>query len=326
MGSQYWVSPFVLGSGIQPTFLVREFERDRVRHEGRVERLHTYFDRADAIASWARSLVDLRLGSARIGLELDNTNLTYVDVTTLSSLLPGVTIVDVSRLVPAIMATKSEEELEAMRMASEYTDRALEAFADRVTAGVSEAELEHVMRHAAEAAGSVGLRGSVALGRRAGLPHVGGGDTVAEVGDVAVTEISGYRYGYCAAACRTAVIGSNPGVERLYTVARVALERGIAAMRPGVAAGHVYDVVRATVVDAGFGATMRHRAGYANGLQANGRLNISLAPGENDVLDEGMTFHLPILLFMPGEYSVACSQSVVVTSDGTEVLGSFRSS
>jgi Xaa-Pro dipeptidase len=139
-------------------------------------------------------------------------------------------------------------------------------------------------------------------------------------GDVAVTEVSGYCNNYCAALCRTGIVGQQPEIESLYTVARESVDAALAALRPGALAGDVDRAARAVVDRAGKAHTFRHRAGYANGIQANGRLNISLKPDATDVIEEGMTFHLPIILFEKGKFSVACSETAVVTPGGGRPL------
>lgn len=45
-----------------------------------------------------------------------------------------------------------------------------------------------------------------------------------------------------------------------------------------------------------------------------------ISPGEERELRPGMTFHLPVCVFVPGRYGTGFSESVAVTETGCEVL------
>jgi Xaa-Pro dipeptidase len=319
-GSQFWVAPVIVPRQGEPAYLVRLFDEERVRLESRVARIASYFDRDDAVDRWADLLRSMGLADARLGLELDNLDLTHRDVTRLQSLLPRIQIVDVSGLLPAVMAVKSAEELDVMRVAARRTRIAVETFRDGIRVGIVERELRAAMEAAVRADGSEELRGGVAFGLTTAVPHAGDGDVSLAADDVAYTECSGYHLGYCATICRTAVVGSHPAAERLYDVARRAVDAVERALRPGTTAGAVDAACRSVVEDAGLGATFRHRTGYSVGLRANGRLNLSLKPGATDVIEAGMTFHTPIILIEPGVAGVGCSETFLVTDGGGEPL------
>ena len=319
-GSQFWVAPVVIPRDGDPAYLVRRFDEERVRHESRVARLETYFDRDDAVPRWADLLRSMGLGSARLGLELDNHDLTHRDVTALQELLPGLRVVDVSDLLPRLMAVKSNAEIAVMRVAARRSRLAVDAFQSGLAVGISERELRARMEAAATSDGGEALRGGVAFGETTALPHAGDGATQLRSDDVAYTECSGYHLGYCATICRTAVMGRHRAAERLYDVARRAVDAVEVTLRPGVTAGEVDAACRQVVEDAGHGSAFRHRTGYAVGLRANGRLNLSLKPGATDRIEAGMTFHTPIILIEPKVVGVACSETFLVTERGAEPL------
>jgi len=319
-GSQFWVAPLVVPVSGEPRFLVRRFDEDRVRAEGRIAAIETYFDRDDAIDSWAALLREAGLDRARIGLELDNHDLTHRDVTELQRRLPGLVVEDVSDLVPRLMARKSEEELLAMRIAGRRTRAAVEAFRIGLAPGVRELDVRAAMEAAVRDAGGDAMRGGVAFGSHTTVPHGDDGETRLAQGDPAYTECSGYHLGYCATLCRSAVLGRSVAAERLYDVARAAVDAVEAALRPGATTGAVDAAAREIVERAGHGAAFRHRTGYAVGLRANGRLNLSLRPGGMETIEAGMTFHTPIILIDPDVAGMACSETFLVTETGAEPL------
>lgn len=322
-GSQFWVAPLVIAPGIEPAWIVREFERDRIDNESPVPAFSGYFDRDDAVRVWADALRELGLSACKLGLELDNLDLTYRDVLELQRLLPDLRVVDVSDLLPRVMAKKSREELAVMRASMHYTEAAIQALGRCVSDGVTERQARAAMRTAAIEAGASDLRGGVAFGQHSAVPHSGDADVILRPGDVYVTETAGYARGYCAALCRTGILGTNSPAEAMYMLAREAVEAALDAMRPGALTGDVDRAARAVVERAGRPEIFRHRTGYSNGLRANGRLNLSLKPAGTEILEEGMTFHTPVILFEKGRFSVACSESAVVTAEGGQPLSTL---
>jgi Xaa-Pro dipeptidase len=87
-----------------------------------------------------------------------------------------------------------------------------------------------------------------------------------------------------------------------------------------VTTGDVDAAARDVVEGAGFGHAFRHRSGYSVGLRANGRLNISIKPGDREVIESGMTFHTPIILIENGVVGVGCSETFLVTDGGEQPL------
>ncbi|HUG29465.1 MAG TPA: Xaa-Pro peptidase family protein [Candidatus Limnocylindria bacterium] len=319
-GSQFWVAPVIVPASGEPAVLVRRFDEDRVRLESRIQRVATYFDHDDAIDAWAELLHDMGLGRARLGLELDNGDLTHRDVTELQARLPHLVVEDVSSVVPHLMAVKSDEEIAVMRIAARRTRLAVGAFKSGLQPGATEIAVRAAMEAAVLADGSEGLRGGVSFGAGTLIPHNSEGPRRIAAGDPAYIECSGYHLGYCATLCRSAVVGRNRAAERLYDVARAAVDAIEATLRPGTTGDAVDAAARGVVDRAGLGPAFRHRTGYSVGLRANGRLNLSLKPGATEPIEAGMAFHTPIILIQPGVGGMACSETFLVTASGVECL------
>ncbi|HEX6509415.1 MAG TPA: M24 family metallopeptidase, partial [Chloroflexota bacterium] len=117
-----------------------------------------------------------------------------------------------------------------------------------------------------------------------------------------------------------AVLGRHPGAESLHALAEEALEAAIAAIKPGVTAGAVDAAARTVIERSGRPQVFRHRTGYQTGINWSERGNLSLEPDAADVLEADMTLHMPIILFQEGEYGLGCSEQVVVTERGAEIL------
>jgi Xaa-Pro aminopeptidase len=316
-----WTSPLILAPGRPATFVLRRYDEDRVRADGSVDELVTFFGEDDVVPVWADTLRALGLERARLGLELDCWGVTPRDVQELARLLPDLRIVDVSRLVVEVMDVKSDEEVAVLRRAMALTRVGVEAFYGALREGASEAEVLLATWGALVEAGSETPRiSALLLGERSALPHGMPARARLEPGGVAFTELSGVQAGYCAGLVRTAVLGRNPAAEELHRVAEEAQQAAIDALRPGATTGEVDAACRGVVERAGRGETFRHRTGYTIGLGWQGRGNTSLKPGGRDIIQQGMAFHMPTILFERGRFGVGCSETVLVTAAGAEVL------
>ncbi len=279
------------------------------------------FDPIDPPLFLARRLQELGLGSSAIGYEGDGWGMTPGDLSTLSGSLPKAKMVDVGGIVARIGEIKSEEEIALMREVSQMTVAGYRAFVEALAVGKTEAEV------AAETMAALIRSGSewpyyhpfVISGARSRLPHAIWSDRKIESGDPVFLELSGSRLRYHSAIVRTAVVGQNEFAAELYGLARAAQESSIAAIRPGALTGEVDKACRAPLVEAGRLATLKNRCGYAIGIDWTARKALSLRPGGEDVLVEGMTFHMPTILY-DGGIGVGCSETVVVTADGCESL------
>lgn len=320
-GGYFAPFPLVVGRSGEPAMVCRLYDADGVRTQGVVEDVATYFGHPDLHRAWAGALHAAGLQRSRVGFELGISGMTPADVGELRRLLPDLQVVDASRLVSTVWAVKSAAELELMRQAMSLAKVAIETFRSGLREGVTESELGlQIDQAVVRAGGDCKQFFTLLFGRRTALPHGVPGDLPLRSGDVAFTELAGWRHGYAAALVRTAVLGSNPAAEALMAVAEEAQQAALEAARPGRTTGDVDAACRGVVQRAGRGACFRHRTGYGIGIGWYERGNVSLEPDGEDVLQPGMTFHMPTILFEKGEFSVGCSETIVLTEDGAEVM------
>jgi Xaa-Pro dipeptidase len=313
--------PLILAPQRAPTYIVRKYDEDAVRAQSCIEDIVPYTQQHDLPKVWADALRRARLDRSRLGLELGCWNLAPADVAALQAQLPELRIVDASRVVPSVAAVKSALELEAMRQSMALTDLAVRTFQRSLREGATESGVARAIEAAvAEAGGALRPGYTLVFGARTRLPHGRPAAHALGANEPAFTELGGLKHGYAAGLCRSAVLGRHPRAESLHALAEDALEAALAAIKPGATAGEVDAAARRVIDRSGRPEVFRHRAGYQSGINWSERGNLSLEPGSEDVLQEGMTLHLPIILFQEGEYGLGCSENVVVTAHGPEIL------
>jgi len=323
----YWYQTLVVPMDKDPVFVTRLLEDSNAEHLTWVEDRRPYRDSEDWVDKTRQVLVDLGLGSKRIGVEKQSWFITIRDYERLQDMLPDAHWVDCSMLVEEGRMIKSPAELGYMRQAAKAAEVSIQAGIDTVQAGVNENEVAAAVYAAQINAGSeyTGLPSFVTAGKRSFLGHVTWYRETIKPDDTVFMEIPGCINRYHAALMRNVYVGTPPDKMIKATDTMVlALEESIKFIKPGVTAHDAHMFCSKVIEDAGLGVTMEHRAAYSIGIGfapdwGEGYI-ISMNEGEHRELRAGMTFHLIPLVFIPGLSSVGVSETVLVTETGCETL------
>jgi Xaa-Pro aminopeptidase len=246
---------------------------------------------------------------------------------TLKEQLPASTFVDATQVVLDARTIKSASELEYMRRAGELTWKGLQASLAATADGVTDNEIVAAGYAAMIAAGSelMSIDGMCMAGARAGLgPHTPHKRTTVHQGETVYLEYTGTYNRYNAPSMRSAVIGPpSEDIRRLSDAAIETLNLLIDNIAPG-RTGHEVARAAAKGLKSVEGDAWFHGGyGYSIGLGMQPHWTeapVYIAEGQDRELESGMTFHLPICVFVPNRYGVGFSESVAVTQSGCEVL------
>ncbi|WP_336363603.1 M24 family metallopeptidase [Halalkalicoccus salilacus] len=301
------------------------------------ENLHAYSDDhvhspvgkhpMDAVA---RVIEGMGREDTHIGVEMDASYYTAKSHQRLQEKLPEATFSDATLLVGWVRIKKSDAEIGLIEQATELSEAAMRAGIDAIGPGVPEstvaAEIYHTLIEGTEEFGGdyPAIVPLMPSGEHTGTPHLTWSDEPFEEGDPVIIELAGCRHRYHSPLARTAVVGDVP--EEMQRVAGVVVEglnAALDAAEPGVTCEAVERAWRETI--AKHGIEKEDRIGYSMGLGYPpdwGEHTASLRPGDETVLEEGMTFHM-----IPGiwtdELGVEISESFRVTATGAERFSSF---
>jgi Xaa-Pro dipeptidase len=236
-------------------------------------------------------------------------------------------LLDASGMVEPLRRVKSKLELEQMEQAAVANDAGMRAGLAATKAAVSENDIAAAIMHAAIKAGSeyLGMDPFVTSGPRSGVPHTTWRRRKIEAGDLVALETCACFNRYHAALFRTVAVGKIPDLARdMYKVCEEGLAVAIEKLRPGNTCADVHNACQAVIDRHGYTAGYRKRTGYSIG--------ISFAPdwGEGNILSlyhdvdvplaPGMVFHVPVALREYGKFTVAVSDTVVVTEGAARPL------
>ena len=280
----------------EPVFVTRLLEDSNVQYLSWVEESRPYGDSEDWIAATRGILIDLGLGSARVGIEKRSWFITIDDYERLCSVLPAATFVDCSGLVEEGRMIKSAAELEYMRQAARAAEAGTISAIEACGVGASDSDVAAAAHDAQIRAGSeyTGLPLFVTSGPRSALGHATWSRQRIKSGDTVFLEIPGCVNRYHAALMRDVYMGDPPEIMIKATgaMARALLET-MEFIRPGVTAHEAHETCRRAIDDAGLGAKLDHRAAYSIGIGfapdwGEGHI-ISMKEGEHRPLQAGMT-------------------------------------
>jgi len=278
----------------------------------------------------ASVLADLDVADGRVGLEMDASYFTAKSYTRLRSKLPDAEFVDTTLLVNWLRVRKSDREIAYMEEAARISEEAMLAGIDAIDAGVPEYEVaaeiyDRLIRGTDDYGGDYpAIVPLMPSGDHTGTPHLTWTDREFEDGDPVLIELSGCRHRYHSPLARTAFVGDPPdAVERTTDIVVEGIAAALDAVEPGVTCERVERAWRETIAQ--YGVEKEDRIGYSMGLGYPpdwGEHTASIRPGDETVLEEGMTFHM-----IPGlwedEFGVELSETFRVTSTGAETLADF---
>ena len=272
-----------------------------------------------------------RLGLGSVGFE--SGHLTVAEFEMLKGLTPTLDWKPAADRVEKLRMLKDAGEIEQIRQAIRYAERAFTMFRALLREEDSEKDLadrlENFMRHAG--AKGEAFPSIVAVGPRAALPHAPPTrKRVYEAGLLLVdwgakgpfykSDLTRVLFTHNNAAFTGARTEIAPKLSEIYEVVLRAQEQAIATVRPGIKAKEVDAAARSLITEAGYGEFFTHSVGHGIGLMVHeapvmrANTEIMLQPGMVVTIEPG--------IYLPGLAGVRIEDDVLVTPDGAEVLTS----
>jgi Xaa-Pro dipeptidase len=247
----------------------------------------------------------------------------------------GATVVRVVEAIEEQMAVKSEAEIALIRESVRWGNLAHRLLQRYTQVGVTETEVSQRATDEATFAlldaigpiyraqsfffsgASAGYRGQI--GRNSAIPHALAGNIVFQAGDVLVTGASAPVWGYLSELERTMFLG-EPSAEqrRMFAHMKAAQETAFEAIRPGALCSDVDKAVHAYFAQHDLFSYWRHHTGHAIGLRYHEGPFLDSA--DDTEIRPGMVFTVEPGLYAPELGGFRHSDTVLVTSDGIEIL------
>lgn len=227
-------------------------------------------------------------------------------------------------LVEVLRERKDDKELACIRAAVAAAEAALDSTLGQIHAGMTELEVAGILESALRQSGSDGFAfpSIVASGPNAALPHARPTSRKLRRGDFLLLDFGARVQGYCSDITRTVVIGSASAEQReFYDVVRLANERAVKAVRPGMSGRDADRVARGYIQDRGFGELFGHSLGHGIGLEVHEAPRLAKTAEAPLVEDAVVTVEPGI--YRPGWGGVRIEDDVHLGTAGPQVLTRF---
>lgn len=230
-----------------------------------------------------------------------------------------------------IKAIKSDAEVRLLRKAAALTDSAMAAIRDTLADGKphTERELALLADRAMLAGGAdrTAFDSMVQAGPRSAYNLARPTDRVVQPGDLVMTDIGARYRGYVADGGRGFTYGPTSAEKKAIVAAAArAVEAGLAAARPGMAAFELNAVIQKALVKSGyeqFSSEARgHGTGHGTGMDPEEEAPW-IGPGNTTVLRENMVFTLKSTITVPNVGGLRTERIVRLSAGGVEPLDQF---
>ncbi|MBI1915442.1 MAG: aminopeptidase P family protein [Planctomycetes bacterium] len=326
---KYWLC-LVPASG-DPVLLAQDFESHNAQLSSWLEQTETYALGADPIDATCQLLQSQKLDKKTLGVEMGVlSSLSAQDYLRLRQAVPKARLVDATNLVPAVAAVKSPAEIAYLREAARISSAAMRAALDAVREGVTDNAIAAVAAERMFRAGSeyCCYQPIVTVGRRSGVPHSTFHRVSIRRGDPVFMELGACVNRYSSPLMRTAVVGPpTEKMERMFAMCLRSVNTSINNLKPGATAGDLAALSEKALGPLPKGWVWHGIYAYSIGLgfppEWGDCDDIEVSKGGKAELKPGMVFHCSTSIRDPLQIGMTCSETVLITEKGCEVLTSL---
>lgn len=310
----------------EPFMITRQMEESNVLERTWVEITRPYPDTGDAIQQLVTSLKEFGLDTKNVGYERNSYFFPAYQQDRIHTSFKAGRLMDCFGIVEQGRLRKSPYEIDVMRRAARATQAGMQAGLAAAQVGATENDVAAEIARGMFTAGGEypAVMPYVTSGPRTMIGHATWEGRELQSGDAVFLEVGGCYRRYHTAMMRTALLHDmTPAMEHAQERMTTALSELKAVLRPGITVSDADSIVRTIISDNHVGAELVTRAGYSIGIAFPPSWDegyiLSLMPGGNTVLDEGMTFHvIPWMWGVEGTRTVGISDTIRITETGCE--------
>lgn len=256
--------------------------------------------------------------SKKVLAEFDNLNVTKFQG--LQTVFDG-RFENLTPYVQHMRLIKSQDEIEKMRLAGDYADKAVQVGFDNISLDVTETDIIAQIEFEMKKIGinKMSFDTMVLTGNNAANPHGIPGTNKIENDALLLFDLGVEKNGYMSDMTRTVAVGKPDQFKK--DIYELCLEAQLTAqdfIKPGVTAAEVDAAARNVIEKAGYGEYFNHRLGHGIGMDVHEFP--SIMAGNDLVLEEGMCFSVEPGIYIPGKVGVRIEDCGHVTTSGFEVF------
>ncbi len=266
----------------------------------------------------AQGLKERGTASGKLGIE---ETVRFVFADGIAKAAPQTTIASATPVTAGCRMIKSAHEVALMRLAAEVTLAAYHAAYLAVKDGMTQPQLEDLVKKAHEQLGFTG-GADAQVGEFSAFPHGSVTPQVVHEGTIVLMDGGCAVEGYQSDITRTYVLGkASDKMNKVFDIVLHAQSAALAAARPGVECGAIDAAARKAVTDGGYGPDYKyftHRLGHGMGM--DGHEWPYLVRGNPTKLQANMTTSNEPGIYIRGEFGIRIEDDMHITENGAELF------
>lgn len=256
---------------------------------------------------------------SRIGFE--SVHLSFQSHVDLVSKFPSNHFFSTQNIIETIARVKDPAEIENLRKAITITEKTFETIINEIKPGMTELEI----------AGRIGwlirkfggekeaFETIIAAGARSALPHARPTDAKVRTGEVLLFDFGAVYNGYHADMTRTVVVGRASDLQRrVYDTVKTAVEKAMAAAKPGLPTAALDGIARTVITEKGYGDYFTHSLGHGIGLEIHEAPLVGRT--DTNLLEDGNVVTIEPGIYLQDQFGIRIENDVRITRDGCENL------
>lgn len=252
------------------------------------------------------------LGPAVIGVD---EYLPAMHLLSLQDTLPAALFRSAGQVLADIRRIKDADEIAKMAAASALVDEVYLEVLPHIREGMTEVELEEILRGAMRARGGAPTFCIAAFGPGSAEPHHLNGATRLQPGQLVLMDFGCELDHYQSDITRcVAFRHSSPQMDEIYDIVFRAHMAGREILRPGTTGAEADAAAREVIAQAGYGAQFMHRLGHGIGMEGHEEPN--LVSTNHEPLQGGNCFSVEPGIYLEGQFGVRIENLVTVTAAG----------
>ena len=256
-------------------------------------------------------------------LGVESRTIRHLELDLISSTGISSNIVDSIDIFAKLRMSKSDKEKDCMIDAVKIAETSLKSILGNIKPGVTEKQFAadlviELLRNGSDS--ELPFSPIVASGINAANPHHFPGNKEFQDGELIIIDWGANFEGYFSDITRTFALGDSIDSEllRAYEVVKNANKSARIKADIGIQAGNVDQAARKVIEKSGFGKFFTHRTGHGLGLEVHEEPYIK--PGNDFILEKGMTFTIEPGIYMPNLGGIRIEDDIYLESSGATSL------
>lgn len=224
--------------------------------------------------------------------------------------------------VSILRAVKDEEEISLLREACAITDRCFTHLLRFIKPGITEWDIAVEIDYFYKKNGCTACSFDpiVASGPGSSMPHYRpSGDKKISKGDILLIDMGCLYRGYNSDLTRTIFVDSvDSALGDIYNIVYEAQGKAVSSVKPGIDTRKLDSIARTVISDYGYGDNFGHGLGHGVGIEIHEIPAIKKFTSAK--IKKNMVITIEPGIYIPGKGGVRIEDTVLVTSDGCEIL------